>query len=367
MYFSLDTVKLVMPVCPDWHDTIREFFTRTDAWHWCKYNPSSGEVSLLNLAAKIKPKSWHKGLYLSLRDQIGFGLSIVAEFSLPKIAYGNNVGLLPWWRSDLLKVAGAIERYLVVSSDPGEDMSKPLFPDIDSWGILRVDIAWAWKTASDQKARAVLDSLKRFRFKWRKPVVYDSGIHYPSKSSPCKFYLKGEEFRKHDLKSLSEDTDCVDQKAVEQVQRQSQGIVRFEVTLRGRALRDLGIGVVSDLDACDLGEVLRSYLDRCTGMDGVYLTEANIAEQLSSAYSKAKTARLLDFCRLVSTENENFAIRRYGSDAYYRNRRDLRAVLGESGLADITYEFDGRDSFKFDTHLMHPEMRMISVFEHDPF
>jgi len=366
VYYSVDTIKLILPVNSDWIGQVQGFFTRTDSWHWCRFNPSTGELALLNLRTQIKPKSWHKGIYIGYREQTGFGPSIICEFSLPKAVYGNNVGLRPWWQSDLMKVAGCIERYLVSSIDPSNEQSSPLFPELGEWGVMRLDLAWAWRFESQKKAHAALDCLKNFRFRWRQPVFYPTGIFYPSRTSACKFYLKHEEFLKHDLKGLSE-CEQVSQNAVESVRRQSEGILRFEVTLRGRKLKELGVRLVSDLDAVDLGEILKLFLSRCTWMDGIYLSEADIADKLSSVYSKAKTARLLDFCRVLSVEGESFAIRRYGSDAYYRNKRDLRSVLSESGLSEITYELDGKDCFKFDTFLLPPDLQVISVFEYDPF
>jgi len=365
-YYSLDTLRLAIPVQPGWIDSVRSFFSSTNDWHWCRYNPTTHEVKVFNLTTRIRPESWHKWLYLSFREQANLGQSIILEFSLPKAIYGNNVGLMPWWKSDLTRVIGAVERYMVDSIDPDSEKMGPIFSDSNDWGILRLDVAWAWRFENVFQAQAMLNCLKNFRFKWRRSVIYQTGILYPNKQSGCKFYLKGPEFEKHDLRSLSED-ESVDQDALTRVKEQADGLLRFEVTLRGKGLKNLGIEKLIDLDSVNLSSVLMHYLSRCTGMEGIYLTESEIYEKLTPLFTRAKTARLLDFCRILSTEGENFAMDRYGPDAFYRLKKDLRSALGDEGLYAAIDGLDGKDSFSFDTQLFPEELRPIQLFRYEPF
>jgi len=358
--YSIDTIRLAIPVSSPWIDKLEEVFSATDRWHWCRYNPTCREIWLASVSAEIKPKSWHKNVYVTLRDQDGIGKAVVVEFSLPKAVYGNNVGLVPWWLGHLQHLGGALEKYLIEWADPHKLMDSPIFDEFDEWKILRLDCAWAWRLESQERAEALLESLKRGRFKWRSPIVYETGILYPNKQSPCKFYLKKPEFIRHDLKKLSHDP-ATDMDLLPSLLTQVNGVLRFELTLRGKALREVGVYNLGDVNSVCLGDTLREYLDRCTSLEGLYLSESLLGSRLLEHFSRAKAGRLLDFCRVLRAEGEAFALHRYGVDAFYRNKRDLRLILHNDMLAEDP-EWEKLEGFNFANDVFDPELKPIQMF-----
>ena len=81
------------------------------------------------------------------------------------------------------------------------------------------------------KRRQAIDFIKRIDYPRKKRFDYDTSVMHKGTAYSVKFYVKGAEFKKHDLKKVDQDN------ALELLDWANR-IVRFEVNLKRRYLND---------------------------------------------------------------------------------------------------------------------------------
>jgi II/X family phage/plasmid replication protein len=141
------------------------------------------------------------------------------ELSIPKFYYGQNVSLFYCndLESVLRNIKDDLERYFGI------------FPDIQYWEIMRIDICYAWKFLSQDIAERVLELIRSYKMTKKKIYNYDSSIFQKGSTYSIKWYLKKPEFYYHDFPYLLKKYK---ESYAYEIANFSEGVLRFEVTMR---------------------------------------------------------------------------------------------------------------------------------------
>lgn len=147
------------------------------------------------------------------------------EFSVPKFVYGHNLFTI------------TLDNYFCAVYDLYADLLRNFgsLPNPESWEIQRLDLCYAWKFDQQATATSFLKALQAVNYPKLKKYQYDTSVMFKGKTITHKFYLKLPEFFLHDYKRLKlSDLDVADN-----LLNYANGILRFEITLRKKALQRL--------------------------------------------------------------------------------------------------------------------------------
>jgi len=155
------------------------------------------------------------------------------EFSLPKFILGHNVFLL--YPEEIIESLELLRNLLV--NKFGD------FTDLKKWIVYRIDLCYAWKFESQKEAVKMLNLLQKFNFPRKIKFLWgDESVMWKGDSYSVKFYLKQPEFYKHDFKILR---DMGNIELAYRMFNWSEGVLRFEISLRKRFLDDYFDGDIS--------------------------------------------------------------------------------------------------------------------------
>jgi hypothetical protein len=236
----LDTIKVGIPLTQSQHKRIQSIASQADRWQWIQCNQATGELRFRQFSglAATDGYSYHRELRWDIPVSYFSDCRLLLEFSVPKFWYGHNIHLL-------YDFVGAIQALKEVLERQFGLKGRGKLPDVMSWSVLRADFCYAWRFPNQQMAQGFLDSLKRFHFPRKKPVIRPESLFFQGNTYSVKVYLKLPEFRAHDRKELLKGKAALEW--VNYCEALADGVLRFEATLRYRYLKRQGIKTIGDL------------------------------------------------------------------------------------------------------------------------
>lgn len=242
----IDTLKLLIQLSQQQHERIHYAEAQKDRWQWAQFNPMYSALRLHKFDGLMKTdsQSFHREIRYTVPHEWKEDSCLVVEFSVPKFWYGHNIFLLYDWFNALQEFRQQFNQQL-------ELQGELELPALEEWKLARVDVCYAWRFPTQDLAKGFLNSLKTIKFPWKEPTIYRESILFRGASYSLKFYLKLPEFKKHDQKEL------IRQKAslewINYLEKEAEGVLRVEATLRWLYLKRNNIVTVADLisDKCE--------------------------------------------------------------------------------------------------------------------
>lgn len=182
-----------------------------------------GVIQYQFLNKKINLGSYSRPITISVSEERKCNI----EFSVPKFYYGHNIFLFYPTNETLGKICYQVQKHL-------QTITKT-FPVWLTWSVERVDLCYSWKFDSQEKAEIVMDVIKNFDVPSQKKYTYDTSVMFKGVYT-TKFYLKYDEFIEHDIKYFKKLGQAEVGYNLAQL---AEGVVRYELTLRGKYLRYL--------------------------------------------------------------------------------------------------------------------------------
>ena len=235
----LDSIKVAIPLSKSQHARLISKTHDEDAWQWCQFNPTLGELRFVRHKNLIETdgESFHRQLRFDFDTTWTPKSRLILEFSVPKFWYGHNIHLLYGWIDALKQLKKLIEEQF--------KLTRMKLPQVEDWHILRADFCYAWRFPTQEKAQAYFDSLRAMTFPYKQPVIRPTSIGFPGETYTVKVYLKRPEFFTHDRKELLKSNASLEW--INHLELLSTGVLRFEISARKRWLNRNGIYQVSDI------------------------------------------------------------------------------------------------------------------------
>lgn len=250
----IDTLKLGIPLSKGQHSKLVKLALAEDKFQQVMFNPHTGETRFLYYRglADTDSASYHREVRWDIPATYRQGETyLYVELSLPKYWYGHNIRLLYDWMLPLQSLKSDLEGYLHCRFCP-----------IEQWQLWRLDPCYAWNLGTFENAKAVLESLKRHKFPYKKAEIYEDSICFPGKTYSAKFYLKYPEFQVHDKPAMLKARASDD--FVKHLEGMSHGVLRFEGTMRRKWLRRSdNVPTIGKLATSKIGYSLRGNWPEC--------------------------------------------------------------------------------------------------------
>jgi II/X family phage/plasmid replication protein len=197
----IDTIGLKIPISKDSYEFLLQQMTVTQ-----RIDKTTGEIEFEYHNSKLdfSCPSWnHKVMFKATDEywtydetsrrpiQVNGQPHIVLEFSIPKILFGHN-----------LVSASTCLIYSALYSvrDNFERVYGILLPMPDDWYCYRLDTCANFILSDERQGRSLISYLQRLNYPRKPKAIYeDTGLYFPSRHHTLKIYLKGPEFKKHDL------------------------------------------------------------------------------------------------------------------------------------------------------------------------
>jgi len=254
---------------------------------------------------------------------------IILEFSVPKYVYGTNVFL--FYPIDLGKVLNDIRDKMI------EYFKIDILP-IKQWIIQRIDLSYAFKFPTQEEVCEVLDIIKSYIYPRKKQVIYPEGVQYKGSSYDVSFYLKHIEFMDKEYKKLVRHHP----QEAEYLKAYSQGILRFEVSLNKKKIKDM---FKRDTNYADwvpliflqgqLNNVLRELLGKSTCK---MMIEQEIWHRLETKFGNKKARQDFQFVMAFrSSKQARDILKKYDPSSINKKKKDLE--LADIGIFDRTGKF----------------------------
>lgn len=228
---------------------------------------------------------------------------IIVEASIPKFFNGQNVDLLYDYRSKCLDFVSYLYTFFKVKLPSSEE--------ILSIALGRVDICYFYKFESQIHAFDFINAFKMWSKHKRKKIHhYDTSMMFVGRSFSLKFYMKYDEFQKHDKKDINknlamllEKNDHADNYKIVSDYRNmlaycdsfASGMVRSEFTLRRQKLNYDGIVTLGDFLNLDIAEYYENLLSKMGVLKMGHTQKDEYFNQLKS------NKKLLQYCALLDT------------------------------------------------------------------
>lgn len=308
----IDTVRFRVPISHDFSLKLRKYGTtsvRTD--NQVEVELYKVHSALLNIGSY----DYHVNLFVS---DIWENLTI--EFSLPKYANGHNLYI-----NDLDSFKSSVNKLYIYLLGTFGDVVHP-----DSWEIQRLDVCYAWKFQDQGTAEAFLRAIQCVSIPKLKKAQYDrESVMFKGETLTPKFYLKLHEFFKHDYKRLKN----IDETLSDDLLVYASGILRYEVTLRKKALQRLFEVEklrIPKITTEVLYNILNIYFSQITKyMDSHNMTLEDIKNKITSKHSPKLARNLyLYYCACQLTDPSALAIFKQMADrsTLYRYDTYLHAL-----------------------------------------
>lgn len=258
---------------------------------------------------------------------------VYVEFSVPKFVFGHNIYLL---------YPEEVEKALV---DFRGDLANRgyVLPDINQWEVVRLDVCYAWKYLDDSVARTVMRQLQQLEQPRKKRVVWqDESVMFKGTSYSTKFYLKKPEYYFHDFKHLKK----VDVDLAYRLLNNSQGVLRFEVTMRMKALKHyFGHRVhVKHLSHDIIEELLQKFISKAMrGLVGESKSSEEAIELLNLFYKPSKARALWMFWKLYfdkDLRSRSLLKKAYSRNAIWYNLKQLSNIGIGIPKEELETDFD---------------------------
>lgn len=281
----IDTVRFRIPCNPEQVEKIKEFSNVLQ-----KYNKDTGQVhfSIHNLLFEIPSHSYGINIFIDNHSHV------YLELSVAKWAFSTNVYMCDVndFEPILMSIFDAMVRKF------------GSFPPIYVWDIYRIDLCLSWKFKFLGQAEDCLEFIKTLSYPKKKKYLYADSVMYRGRKYTVKFYLKHEEFLKHDLTKLGrrypEDVD----RYIED----SRNILRYEVTFRRehllRMFKDdiIPIQFITKRWAKATLQKHINVLFKYTNLE--IMEKTQVYNLLRKNYSKGKASRLYNFYKQYYSSDE---------------------------------------------------------------
>lgn len=307
----IDTLKLLIPIKDlELVEQLEGSLTR-----FRKEDLKKGQIEFEFHSSSVPLGTHHRKVMLkSSKNPLG----IFVECSFAKYALGNNVEMI--YPHDLPTIANQLHTELC------EHLGL-ILPPIDTWPVYRIDVCYNWLFDSHDEALYAMDFIQRIDYPRKKKYRWDTSVMYTGTAYTVKFYLKGDEFLKHDFKELPEDRAYF-------LQQWAKRILRYEVGLRRIYLADffeLKNVFVSDIADDDvILDVLNHFLGKVFHyINPTSTTEAEVCRILRENFSKTKAMNLYLFYKDYFFDEKTKAMYENGGmhrSTIYRHKRDLKLV-----------------------------------------
>lgn len=326
----IDTIKFLVPI----DDVLFLESLKTVFIENKKEDLNTKEIKYAYYSSEVYVGSHSKKIIIRLEEKFYTGLSI--EFSIPKYAKGNNIEMI--WPRELPAILNTL--YTELCFHLGV-----VLPDVATWSIHRLDLCYNWIFTTKEEAENVMGFLQRIDYPRKKKGTYDTSVMHIGSAYTLKFYLKGSEFKAHDLKDKEFLATHTPERIFE-LSEWANRILRYEIEFRRKYLEDVfGCKPVYLADICDdekIQEILSFYLKDKT-LKYVTLkntTEAQVEEILYSNFTKIKATRLFQFFRDYFLEAGAVKSRMVSGglnrSTIYRYKRDLKRAGVGFDLMDAT-------------------------------
>jgi II/X family phage/plasmid replication protein len=308
----IDTIKFYIPIV----DLEILAKLKGNLMRFKKDDMKTGKVEFEFFTSQIELGSYSRVISLRANEK---PRGLFLEFSLPKYEKGNNVEMIH--PDDLEKIMAKM--YF----DLCQHLNYFELPHFSFWIIYRLDVCYNWLFKSKDETRQAIDFIKRIDYPRKKKYVWDTSVMYKGTAYSIKFYVKGAEFKKHDLKKIMSDDKY-------ELLEWANHIVRFEVNLKRNYLNDyfkLKNVFVRDIsDDKVILDILIFYLAKVFYyINTKTMTQAEVEKILFANFSKQKATRLYSFYKEYWADTEIKMMYLNGGlnrSTIYRYKKDLKEV-----------------------------------------
>lgn len=286
-----------------------------------KYDHESNQSEFRVVSNDLEIGSFDKKITIRCFDDVRGRI----EFSLPKQTYGNNIVLL---------YPEVVEEAVVGVYERLRDYFG-LFPPYRSWFLDRLDLCYAWRFQDQATATGVLRVLQTLDYPRKKKHIYKGeSVLWSGRAYGVKFYLKQNEYVKHDGKLDRKDNPD----RYSDLLKLSEGVLRFEVSIRKQSLdawHDNNFLPYTFLkNKQSLTNLLNFYLNRLLSIITPESTNTeDVIKKLELVYSSKKSAQLFQFYTTWYSErplDRMILQEKYNPSTLYRKKKDL--LLAGVGL-----------------------------------
>jgi len=321
----IDTIKIKVKVSEKTLTKIKSLSSEVN-----KLNHFDDSKAFNYFTCNVHLPSYFRGVNIfhdSYKDNVVF-----FELSIPKFLYGHNLYMVN--ATDTIKALNDLRSIFVSAFDD--------FPSVDIWEVTRIDLCYNWSLGTYGHANSLLGIIRSFEYPRRKSWNYPSSIYSHSQISTVKWYLKFDEFRAHDLRYIRK----YSMDEAERLLRLSADILRFEVELRSRAIKE-EFDKVKPLVHNILKEdkilyILNKFFARSMNQQSTVISSNydNYLRLLRYSKSPTKAIQLYQVYRLLHSdikEDRDFLIKTYSRMTIYRYKKAFQ----KSGVG-----LSSADSFK---------------------
>jgi len=214
-----------------------------------------------------------------------------------------------------------------------QEFIKCELPDPMQWLVRRIDQAEVFNLGSYEAVQSWMQGMNHCHFPRRKVAKFaDESIYVPSAKTTVKAYHKGPEFAKHDRKRLLK---FMPFKQVNELQIQANNLLRIEVEIKSKKLRELFNGdlpsvneitqeILTNVYNKEVNKLLREAQD--PDVKEIFRTSDAVMTRLNELF-KARKARTLYKTWLDLATNGEKKVKEFMSEnTFYTHRRELIAA-----------------------------------------
>jgi hypothetical protein len=252
---------------------------------------------------------------------------LYAEFSIPKLVYGQNVYL--YYPDNLMALLNEIRLEM-------GDWFHVKYVPVNDWVLQRLDLCYAWKLPTQELAQSLLNSLRGYSYPRKMTANYDTSIVYRGKAYSGIFYLKSPEYVDKGFRDLRE----YNREYADAMKIESEGVLRFEMQLRKAKLNDLfkdkrGGFHLADLENRDyVYSILNSLFSKLIRSSEIRIdSPKTIFDLLSVVHGEVKAKNLFLFHQLYvgsPAQKQNLKMI-YNNSTITRNLK----MIAESGVGVV--------------------------------
>lgn len=262
------------------------------------------------------------------------------EFSVPKLLYGHNLHDDHVGTVELLQALRLIKQKL--------DTDYCTTQDIEQWEVLRLDIC---KNFTVQNIDDILLKLQSVTYPKKKCFSYPESVMWVGSTFSLKFYDKQKEFKKHDFKRVE---TFADYRLALQLLASTGDTLRFETTLRKRALETLFRSVVVTVDnlinfPVEKNQKILSLLKWAQKHTEFKKVQDLVTHQVFTAkLGKTRGTRLFNFWQQWQTKTGRAILKKsFTRDGLYKKMKQAEAII-EEYVAEIASFSKGDETFEFE-------------------
>lgn len=308
----VDTLKFLIPI-DDFHvrEKILSSFDR-----FRKESLKTGKVEFEFHSNNLKLGSYQRTVSIKSTNE---PMGLFVEFSIPKYEKGNNIEMthpqhLPFIMENLYQELCVVLNYKL--------------PHFSNWQLYRVDLCYNWLFKTVEETRHAMNFIQRIDYPRKQKYVYDTSVMYKGSSYTIKFYLKGPEFRKHDLSSIEYNTAML-------LTPTANRILRFEISFKKAYLKSLfekdKVYLEDIVDPIKIESILSRFLTKkvfCY-ITTETMTKEEVEKKIYDNFSKTKATNLYLFYKGYYFDEAVKARILSGGmhrSTIYRYKKDLKSI-----------------------------------------